>query len=59
MALGSSSTAAKELALVVHKHPLGQPNRVRVAAAQLLSPERWVHQVEAVIRGLYEVDDMD
>lgn len=49
----------KEPALVIHEHPLGQPNHVRVAAAPLVSPERWIHQVEAVILDLCEVDGVE
>ncbi len=49
----------KEPALVIHEHPLGRPNQVRVAAAPLVSPERWIHQVEVGILDLYEVDGMD
>lgn len=49
----------KEPELVIHEHPLGQPNHVRVAAAPLVSPERWIHHVEAVILDLYEVDGED
>ncbi len=49
----------KKPELVVHEHPFGRPNHVRVPAAPLVSPERWIHEVEVVIADLHAVDDMD
>jgi hypothetical protein len=45
--------------LVVHEHPLGSPNHVRVPAAPLVSPERWIHDVEVVIADLHAAGGVD
>ena len=43
----------KKPSLWVHRHPLGQPNRVRLPAAPLIHPDAWVQHVEGVILGQY------
>lgn len=43
----------KESALIIHRHPLGQPNDKRVPAAPLASPERWLEEVETCVDGVY------
>ena len=35
--------------LLVHRHPFGEPNGVRLPDASLLVPARWVEHVEEVI----------
>jgi hypothetical protein len=42
--------------LMVHRHPLGEPNDSRVPAAPLVAPERWIEHVEALILDLVEED---
>jgi hypothetical protein len=41
------------------EHPFGRPNHVRAPAAPLVSPERWIHEVEVVIADLHAADDVD
>lgn len=40
---------AKPRPLIIHRHPFGEPNEVRVPAAPLLVPARWVAHVERLI----------
>lgn len=40
---------AKPRPLIIHRHPLGEPNEVRVPATALLVPARWVAHVERLI----------
>jgi hypothetical protein len=39
----------KPRALGIHRHPLGEPNEVRLPAAGLMVPARWLEHVEEVI----------
>ena len=43
----------KDRSHIVHRHPLGQPNQVRVPAASLRHPEAWVAHVEELIADYY------
>jgi len=40
--------------LIVHRHPLGEPNDRRDPAAPLAAPERWIESVEALILAILE-----
>ena len=40
---------AKPRPLLIHHHPFGQSNEVRISAASLFVPARWVEHVETVI----------
>lgn len=42
----------KPAELVVHRHPLGEPNARREPAATLSAPEAWIERVEAIILSL-------
>lgn len=44
---------SKSAALVVHRHPLGEPNDVRQPAAPLRHPQAWVTALEEVIADYY------
>jgi hypothetical protein len=35
--------------LMIHRHPYGEPNEVRVPAKHLAAPERWVQEVEEIV----------
>ncbi len=43
----------KPAELVVHRHPLGEPNDVRQPAAPLRHPQAWVTAVEEAIAAYY------
>jgi hypothetical protein len=60
--LGGGATGAERLdldrrkrpELMIHRHPLGEPNDRRVPASPLVAPERWIEHVEALILDLVE-----
>lgn len=39
----------KAESLMVHRHPVGEPNDVRVSAVPLVAPERWLEEIELLI----------
>jgi hypothetical protein len=39
--------------LIVHRHPLGEPNHVRLPAAPLRHPNAWVQQLEELLAAHY------
>ena len=47
---------AKPRPLAIHRHPFGQPNEVRLPAASLFVPARWVEHVEEVIYEHFHFD---
>lgn len=40
----------------MHRHPLGEPNEVRVDEPELLAPEQWIQRVEQGTLEAYDVD---
>lgn len=46
----------KPSALIIHRHPLGQPNSVRHPASGLLVPARWLEHVEGLIYDAFHAD---
>lgn len=41
--------------LIVHRHPYGQPNKVREPAQRITSPERWFQEVEEIVFERYTI----
>ena len=46
----------KPRALMIHRHPFGEPNAVRRPAAGLLVPARWLEHVEGLIYEGFRAD---